>query len=183
MPASPPVRAAGQRVGGLWPALAAGGICFCALFFARGASNAPLVWIGGLALLLAALSAAPAPPRLAGPTALFLGCLFGLAIWAGFTTLWSTSPDSTWKYTNRTLVYAAFALVGAVVGARVSRARIATAASVLLGQLIGWALLAKCVPALYSDYGRLARLRSPLDYWNELALACDAGVPIALWLS
>jgi hypothetical protein len=38
------------------------------------------------------------------------------------------------------------------------------------------------VPALYSDYGRLARLRAPLSYWNELALVCDAGVPLALWL-
>jgi hypothetical protein len=29
----------------------------------------------------------------------------------------------------------------------------------------------------------LARLRSPLSYWNELALVCTAGVPLALWLA
>ena len=46
---------------------------------------------------------------------------------------------------------------------------------------MGYALLAKCVPALYADYGRIARLRAPLGYWNELALLCDAGVPLALW--
>ena len=97
--------------------------------------------------------------------------------------VWSTSPDRTWQFTNRTLVYAAFALLGVLVGARTPRARIAEGAAALLGLLVGWALLAKCVPALYGDYGRLARLRSPLDYWNELALLCTAGVPLALWLA
>jgi O-antigen ligase len=37
------------------------------------------------------------------------------------------------------------------------------------------------VPALYEDYGRLARLRSPVGYWNALALVVAFGVPIALW--
>src|SRR5437773_1348726 len=60
---------------------------------------------------------------------------------------------------------------------------LAGAAASLLALLVGWALLAKCVPALYDDYGRVARLRAPLTYWNELALLCDAGVPIALWLA
>jgi O-antigen ligase len=54
---------------------------------------------------------------------------------------------------------------------------------VLLGLVIGWALLAKCVPGLYSDYGRVARLRAPVTYWNELALLCDVAVPLALWLA
>src|SRR6059058_1596022 len=110
MLASPAVRAAGERVGGL----AAAGVCFCALFFGGGHSNAPLVWIGGLALVLSALLLA-LPQRLDPP-----------------------------------------------------------AAALLLALVVSWALLAKCVPALYSDYGRIARLRAPLDYWNELALLCDA---------
>src|SRR5207248_9747757 len=59
---------------------------------------------------------------------------------------------------------------------------IAAAAAVLLALLLGWALLAKCVPSFYSDYGRLARLRAPLDYWNELALVAAVAVPVALWL-
>ena len=37
--------------------------------------------------------------------------------------------------------------------------------------------------ALYTDYDRVARLRAPVDYWNELALLCAAGVPVALWLA
>ena len=61
--------------------------------------------------------------------------------------------------------------------------QVAYGAAALLSLVLGWALLAKCVPALYSDYARLARLRAPLDYWNELALLCDVGVPIALWLA
>jgi O-antigen ligase len=34
---------------------------------------------------------------------------------------------------------------------------------------------------LYDDYGRLARLRSPVGYWNALALVAAFGIPIALW--
>jgi len=182
MLASPPVRAAGQRFEGLAPGLAAAALSFCAVFFGGGHTNAPLVWIGGLALVLAAVLLVRAP-RLDAPAALFLGSLAGLTVWVGITMVWSTSPDRTWQFTNRTLVYAAFALLGVLVGARTPRARIAEGAAALLSLLVGWALLAKCVPALYGDYGRLARLRSPLDYWNELALLCTAGVPLALWLA
>ena len=180
MLASPPVRTAGERVAGLWPALGAAGICFCALFFGAGSSDAPLVWIGGLALLLAAVAGTPALDR---PAALLAWSLFGLALWAGLTAIWSVSPDRSWSYANRTLVYAAFALIGLAIGARTSRTALAQGAAALLAVVVGWALVAKCIPALYSDYGRLSRLRAPLTYWNELALLCDAGVPLALWLA
>jgi tetratricopeptide (TPR) repeat protein len=183
--ASPPVRAAGERVGGLWAAFGAGAICFCALFFGGGLADVstPLVWIGALALLLAALLAGFGPVRVDRAAAVFLGSILGLAVWSGFTTIWSISADRSWTFTNRTLVYAAFALIGVVVGRLVTRERLAEAAAVLVGGVAAWALVAKCVPALYSDYGRLARLRSPLSYWNELALECAAGVPLALWLA
>ena len=75
------------------------------------------------------------------------------------TTVWSISPDRTWSYTNRTVVYAGFALVGLLAGTRLPRARLAGGAAVLLALLVGYALLAKCVPALYADYRRVARLR------------------------
>jgi O-antigen ligase len=61
--------------------------------------------------------------------------------------------------------------------------RVAEALAVLLGAVLGWALLAKAVPALYSDYGRIARLRSPVGYWNELALLGDVAVGLALWIA
>jgi hypothetical protein len=34
---------------------------------------------------------------------------------------------------------------------------------------------------LYPDYERLARLRYPVGYWNELALLASASVPLGLW--
>src|SRR5439155_19921341 len=111
----------------------------------------------------------------------YLSCLWGLVLWCGLSLLWSASPDRSWAYTNRTLVYAAFALVGVLVGSAFAREAVTAAATALVAAVAGWALVAKCVPALYSDYGRLARLRAPLDDWNMLALVCAAGVPLALW--
>ena len=203
MLASSAVRAAGERFAGPGPvgaAAAAAAVSFCALFFSGGDAEAPLVWIGTLALLLAALLAAAAfvgvlpAPRFDAPAAAFLGCLLGLAVWTGASTVWSVSPDDSWSYTNRTLVYAAFAVAGVLLAALLSRpaSALARGAAVLLALVIGWALLAKCVPALYPSYGRqpglggelgLARLRSPVGYWNELALLGDVAVPLALWLA
>jgi O-antigen ligase/polysaccharide polymerase Wzy-like membrane protein len=192
MLASPPVRAAGERFAGPGPLLAAAAaVCFSALFFSGGFDDTKLVWIGGLALGLAALLAAavlmrvlPAP-RVDGATAAFVGCLLGLAVWMGASTIWSISPDRSWSYTNRTLVYAAFALGGLLLSALLPRPApaLAATAAALLGLVFGWALLAKCVPALYPDYGRVARLRSPVGYWNELALLGAVAVPVALWLA
>ncbi|HEY4441106.1 MAG TPA: O-antigen ligase family protein, partial [Candidatus Elarobacter sp.] len=166
-------------------------LAFAAVFFAQGTTLSALVWIGGVSLLLVAAAAAavlvgvlPAP-QLDTAGAAFLVALFSLAVWVGFTTIWSASPEDSWQYTNRTLVYAAFALLGALAAAQLRRPAesLALGASILLALLIGWALLAKCIPSLYSDYGRLARLRAPLDYWNELALLAAVAVPVALWLA
>jgi O-antigen ligase len=180
MLASSPVRTAGLRVDVLVPALAAATAVVCAVFFGGGDADAPLVWIGAIAFLAAVLLLVR-PPRLEAPGRLLLGSLFGLAAWCGLSTIWSTSPDASWTTTNRTLVYAVFALLGAVVAAR--RETLATAAAVLLGALVTWALVVKCIPPLYSDYDRIARLRAPLEYWNELALLCAAGLPVGLWLA
>ena len=187
MLASAPVRATAGAV----LAMAAGALAFAVLFFGQGTTLSALVWLGGAALLLAAVASAAAlvgmlpAPRLDGAGAAFLVALFSLAVWVGLTTIWSASPEDSWQYTNRTLVYAAFALLGALAAAQLRRPAewIALGAAVLLALLIGWALLAKCVPSFYSDYGRLARLRAPLDYWNELALLAAVAVPVALWLA
>ena len=193
MLASSPVRAQAERrtAPGALVAAAAGALSFAAFFFGRGTTLSSLVWIGGLTILLAALVVAAglaglAPmPRLDGAGTAFLGGLLGLAVWVGFTTIWSISPESSWQYTNRTLVYAAFALLGVLAAAllRSPAETVARGACALLAALFGWALLAKCIPSLYSDYGRLARLRAPLDYWNELALLAAVAVPVALWLA
>lgn len=177
MLASPPVRAAGER---MWPAIAGFVVCFCALFFANGFSDAPLVWIGGIALVTAALALYAAGPG-PGPGAVYLACLLGLAIWCGVTIAWSASPDASWGVTNRSLAYVAFAALGVLAAPALDAA--AAGAAWLVAAVVGWALLAKCVPALYPDYGRVARLRAPLDDWNMLALVCVAAVPLGLWVA
>ena len=193
MLASSPVHAAAERIGGLGLAFAAvaAAAAFCALFFSGGFSDGPLTWIGALVLGLAATMAAASAfgltraPALDRAVVTFVACLLGLAVWMGITTTWSLSPDLTWGYTNRTLVYAAFALVGVQLAAILPRPAVwvARAAAVLLALVLGWALLAKCVPVLYGDYGRIARLRAPVGYWNELALLADVAVPVGLWIA
>ena len=193
MLASSTVHAAAERIGGPGLAFAAvaAAAAFCALFFSGGFADGPLTWIGALVLGLAAVMAAAAAfgvtpaPALDRAVVTFVACLLGLAVWMGVTTTWSLSPDLTWGYTNRMLVYAAFALVGVQLAAILPRpaVQVARAAAVLLALVLGWALLAKCVPALYGDYGRVARLRAPVGYWNELALLADVAVPVGLWIA
>jgi O-antigen ligase len=103
-------------------------------------------------------------------------------VWQAVSIAWSIEPARSWDYVNRSLVYLAFAAVGALLGGVAPR-RLAHAAAALLGALFVWSLAAKVIPGLYSDYGRLARLRYPLGYWNELALLAAASVPIGLWLA
>lgn len=176
---SPPVRVAGERVEGILAAVA----CFCALFFGGAFADGPLVWIGAIALVGGALALWRAAP-LGRAAAAYVGCLAGLAAWCGISILWSASPDDSWTYTNRSLVYAGFALLGTLVGARVSRGAVAAAATALAAVVVCWALVAKCVPQLYGDYGQLsvARLHEPVGEWNMLALVCVVAIVLALWL-
>ena len=46
-----------------------------------------------------------------------------------------------------------------------------------------WSLAGKVLPWLYEDYGRIARLRGPIGYWNSLALLGDIALPIGLCLA
>jgi hypothetical protein len=163
----------------MWPGFAGLVACFCALFLANGFDPAPLVWIGGIALVAAALTLAVAGPG-SGTGAVYLACLLGLALWCGLTIAWSASPDASWGTTNRSLAYAAFAAFGVLAAPALDAA--AAGAAALVAAVVGWALLAKCVPALY-DYGDTARLRAPLTDWNMLAIVCVAAVPLWLWLA
>ena len=111
---------------------------------------------------------------------MFFCLLAAFIVWQGVSIAWSIQPSRSWDYTNRGLVYFAFAAVGALLGG-VPLRRFAAVACVLLGALFAWALAAKVAPGLYPDYERLARLRYPLAYWNELALLAAAAVPLGLW--
>jgi hypothetical protein len=167
--------------------VAAGGLAFAALFFADGSSQGRLFWIGGAAVVSAAVGWATRPVRLSRAGLLFFLALGGFVVWQGLSIAWSIQPSRSWDYTNRGLVYLAFAAVGALVGGLTLR-RFAAVAAALLGALFLWALAAKVIAGdlpligqLYSDYGRLARLRYPIGYWNELALLAAASVPLGLW--
>src|SRR5919204_2782986 len=167
----------GELGAGLAAALVAG-----ALFFGHGSSDGRLFWIGAAALVLAALGWIVRPSALTTAGAAFLVLLGALVVWEAVSIHWSIQPAASWDYANRALVYFAFAAVGALLGG-FPRAWIAEAFAAPLGVLFVVALAAKVVPAFYDDYGRLARLRFPLEYWNELALLAAMAVPVGLWLS
>jgi O-antigen ligase/polysaccharide polymerase Wzy-like membrane protein len=166
--------------GALLPGAAAA-LVFAALFFSDGSSQSRLFWIGSAAVVVAAIGWALRPPQLSMWGICFLVSLGAFVLWQGLSIGWSIQASRSWDYTNRGLVYFAFACTGALLGGVAPR-RLAQAAAVLLGALFAWALAAKVVPALYDDYGRLARLRYPVGYWNELALLAAASVPLGLWL-
>jgi hypothetical protein len=171
-------------------ALAAGGLLLGAcVLFSAGSSNGRLVWLGIGALTLAAgfgtlAFLAREEPVLARETTWAVVLLTAFVCWCGISLLWSIEPDRTWAYLNRGLVYLALALVGLGLGLYVPRAieRWAYVLAAAVAAVLGWGLLGKAVPSLGGS-GRIARLSSPIGYWNALALLLDLGLPLALWLA
>ena len=170
---------ADERAAGL-PA-AAGALLFFALFFGRGTSDSRLFWIGVAALVTVAVVVVSRPRPIGRYAAAFLALLGTLVLWQAATIAWSITPSTSWDYTNRGVVYFALACVGVLLGS-VPRAWIAAGLGALTTAVLIVALAAKVVP-FYGDYGRLARLRWPLEYWNELALLAAITVPLGLWLA
>jgi O-antigen ligase/polysaccharide polymerase Wzy-like membrane protein len=171
-----------------WPAargatlpVAAAALAFAALFFSQGSSQDRLFWIGSAAVIVAGLGWALTPGRVRIEGAVFFVALAAFVIWQGASIGWSIQAARSWDYTNRGVVYFAFAAVGALLGAVAPR-RYAAVGAALLGALFAWALTAKVIPGIYDDYGRLARLRYPVGYWNELGLLAAVAVPLGLWL-
>jgi len=159
---------------------AALGLVAAALLVGGGSGSSRLLWIGGLALLAAAIGYAALGVRVSRPGIAFVAALAGIVVWDGASVVWSVGPDLSWNATNRALVYFGFACLG--VAAAVPARRLAYGLALASGAAVLWALLAKAVPGLYPDYGRIARLRSPVGYWNALAQVGDALLPLGLWL-
>lgn len=161
-----------------------------AVFFGGGSGDERLFWIGtgsiAVTLVAAALSLAgrmPAPvPDRAGAAALAL--LAAFVAWNGVSIWWSVEPDRSWDYLNRGLVYLAICLLGLWLGRLLPRSArvVADGLALLVGAALVWALAGKIVPALFEDGGRIARLRSPVGYWNGLGLLGAVGLPLFLRL-
>src|ERR671932_2354660 len=187
--AAPRVRPFPLRTGALAGGVAA--LLFWTIFFGGGSRDLSLSWLGTATVLAAAaaiavalLGALPWPELDRAGTAFFV--LAGLfVLWNGASISWSLDPDRSWAYTNRGLAYLAFACLGLFVGAVLPRSprAVAGAFAVLLAGALGWALLGKVVPSLFPDGGRLARLRSPIGYWNALALLADMAAALGLSLA
>ena len=178
------LRALDRRAAGLL--LGAGGALVAAsTLFSYGSSGGRLTWLGVAGLSLAAAVgvaalAGWARPSLGLDSLAALGFLVAFVCWSGISVLWSIEGDRSWSYTNRGLVYVAFAVVGLALGPYVRQW-----AYILAGVLalpLGWALLGKAIPALAGS-GRVARLSSPIGYWNALGLLFAMALPLALWLA
>jgi hypothetical protein len=101
-----------------WPVVwgaAAAGLAFLALFFSDGSSQSRIFWIGVPAVLVAAVGWAWRRPRLPLWGSVFFCALAAFVVWQGVSIAWSIQPSRSWDYTNRGLVYFAFAAVGTLV--------------------------------------------------------------------
>src|SRR5689334_4668367 len=164
---------------------AAGALAGVSALFSAGSSGGRLTWIGLAAICVAAAVGTAAlfglpRPALSREAVIALGALLALVCWQGISVAWSIEPDRSWAYLNRGLVYLALLAFGLWLGPWVREW-----AYVLAGVLalpLGWALLGKAIPALGSS-GRIARLSSPIGYWNALGLLFAMAVPLALWLA
>src|SRR5947208_5763524 len=161
-----------------------------AVLFSNGSSDDPLIWIGGLAIAFAAAAAVSATVgTLAVPELTVLGlatasCFAAFVGWQGLSLLWSIEPDRTWNYVNRALVYLAFFVLGLAVGSLRRAPRFAAGwLALATAAAIGTALGTKIFPRLSAETERVARLSSPVGYWNVLALLTVFALPLALWIA
>ena len=148
-----------------------------ALFLGGGPDNNSLLWLGGGALLsLLVLAAARGLPG----GALALAPLAALAAFVALSIGWSTMPDRSWDYADRSLVYLLFAVLGLWLAPRTRE--LALGLAVLLGAVAVWALAGKVLPSLH-DYGPpgVTRLSAPVGLWNQLAVLGAFALPLALW--
>jgi O-antigen ligase len=182
------MRTAVERAHALSPAGAAA-VAATVLLLGAACFEGSVVWVGLAALLYALALGVPvllgrvARPAL-NPAGLAAICLLAaFVVWNGVSIGWSVLPDRSWDYLNLGLVYLAFAACGVLAATFLRPRDLAGAVALVLGAVAVWALAAKVFPGLYPDYERAARLRSPVGYWNALALLGDFALPLGLWLA
>jgi O-antigen ligase len=164
--------------------------------FANGAASLPnearlQIMLAAIALVaLAGLLFSP-HLRLRAPVQALAGLvlLVLFAAWSGWSLEWSLAPDLSWVQLNRWAAYALVVGLALVVGSslrdaprRAAFAFLIVATAVALYALGGKVLPWVEIPGLLDlDHARdFSRLRSPLGYWNALALVCALAAPIAV---
>ncbi len=181
------MQAANGSVGAMRPAQAltagaAGALVFAAMFFGGGPSDGSVAPLGAAAVVAACALLVWVRPGLSPLGRLTVALAVALVSWSGVSIFWSAQADRSWDYLNRGLVYLAFGAVGLALGALLPRRAAAAGFAGLLGVVAAWALAGKAIPALGPD-ARVARLRSPVAIWNELALLGNLALPLGLWLA
>jgi O-antigen ligase len=115
-----------------------------------------------------------------------VAALAGLVAWAGVSIAWSVAGDESWSALDKGIAYVGFLVIGlslAALGSSTTRT-VARLLALVLGAALVWALAGKSVPALSAnDASRVARLHSPVGYWNGLALLADGALALGAWLS
>ncbi len=172
-------------------AVSSAGLLAAAVLFSDGSSNDPLIWIGGLAILFAAVAAVAATvgalrvPELTALGFVTAGSLVGLVAWQALSLLWSIEADRTWNYLNRALVYLAFFVLGLAIGTLRRSPRLAAGwLAVVTAAAIGCALGTKILPdwlravAVVYLYAALVALLLTFSR-GGVAVAIAA---VALWL-
>jgi len=172
---------------------AAAGLLVAALFFGGGSADQAdgvdflpvalaAIFVAG-AGVVATLSGLLPRPGLDRAGLVFFGLLGAFVLWSGLSVWWSIAPDLSWNLFNREFAYVGFAVAGLYVGSVVSRRVVATGLALALGAVIAWALAGKVFPGLVAEGEQVSRLRSPVGYWNALALLCAAAALLGLWLA
>jgi O-Antigen ligase/Tetratricopeptide repeat len=187
-----PMSSARVSVGAHVLALGVGALVAGAVFFGGASGDASVPWVGGGALVLAAGALAAAGlgllplPRLERPAWIVVAALAGLVMWMGVSIAWSVAGDLSWSALNKGVVYLAALLLGVAVsalGTSTTRA-VASLLAAVLGAALAWALIGKAIPAAApEDALSVARLHSPVGYWNGLALLADGALVLGTWLA
>ena len=167
-------------------ALLSGCLLFGAVFFGGDSGDSSVLWVGGAAVVLAAVGTALCGlSALDGPARVALAGFAGLVVLTGISIAWSVAGDHSWSALNKGIAYAGFLGVGLALCSLGSRTTSAAACLLAgtLGAALLWALAGKAIPALGpTDLLGIGRLQSPVGYANGLALLADAAVALGLWL-
>lgn len=193
MKGAQPSRSIGaQRPGPAAVVIAWGALAFAAVFFGGASGDGSVLWVGGAALVVAACVFGATGvglmsiPVLDGRARLAVAAFAGLVAWAGVSIAWSVAGDQSWSALNKGIAYVGFLVVGvalAALGTHTTRTA-AGLLSLVLGAALVWALAGKAIPGLVADdVSRVARLHSPVGYWNGLALLADGALVLGAWLA